>query len=68
MSLGLQVTPRSIPCLAHSFGHGNISNSAVSFLYHNGKYSKVDNTKYPMKTKAKKNYIKVSQATFLKNR
>ena len=32
MSLGMQVTPRSIPCLAHSLGHGNISNLAVSFL------------------------------------
>ena len=53
MLLGMQVTPRSIPCLAHSFGHhGNISNLAVSFLYQHGNpHSQVDITKYPMKTK-----------------
>ena len=50
MSLGMQVTPRSIPCLAHSFGHENISNLAVSFPYQHGNpHSQVVITKYPMK-------------------
>ena len=52
MSPGMQVTPRSIPCPEHSFGHGNISNLAVSFFYlHGNPHSQVDITKYPMKTK-----------------
>ena len=67
MSLGMQVTPRSIPCLAHSFGHENISNLAASFLSYNEKASVYITVIYSLITKMSIHGILVCKQSQMKH-